>query len=46
MVNETDIQCMNKVRSVVSSVPGIDAKVFRINRCHRLDGPFRQGGTC
>ena len=40
-LNESDLDCIAKVRSVLKNIPGIMVKDFRIDRCYRLDGPFR-----
>ena len=42
--DEADVQCINKLRSTLSAIPGLD-QGFKIERCHRLDGSFKQGRT-
>ena len=39
--NETDLQCIEKLRCVLKDIPGLDASEFKIDRCHRLDGAFK-----
>ena len=43
--NESDLDCIPKLRHVVCDVPGINVNTFQIERCHHLDGPYRQGNT-
>ena len=39
---ETEADCINKIRSVLLSVPGLDSN-FKVDRCHRIDGAFKLG---
>ena len=41
--NETDLQCIQKLRFMLRNIPGLDVNYFRIDRCHRLDGSFKPG---
>ena len=40
-LDETDLDCIRKLRHALSNIPGLDAENFRIDRCHRLDGKFK-----
>ena len=42
--DETDTEGINKLRSMLCSIPGLDPN-FRIDRCYRIDGRFRANGT-
>ena len=37
---------MNKLQQVLRSIPGLDVKCFKIDRCHHLDGLFKPTTTC
>ena len=39
--NETDLQCIEKLRYVLKDIPGLDASEFKIDCCHCLDGAFK-----
>ena len=41
---ETDLQCANKVRAALRSIPGLEED-FKIDKCHRIDGKYRALGT-
>ena len=41
---ETDVQCVNAVRKLLKSIPGLDQS-FVIDKCHRIDGQFRPSKT-
>ena len=41
--NESDIDCIRKLRFVLKDIPGLDVKLFRIDKCYRLDGAFKEG---
>ena len=41
--NETDLQCIRKLRFVLRNIAGLNVDEFRIDRCHRLDGSFKPG---
>ena len=38
---ESDIDCIRKVRRVLSAIPDFDAQGFVVDRCYRLDGKFK-----
>ena len=40
---EKDLDCIRKIRFVLKDIPGLDVNNFRIDRCHRIDGPFKAG---
>ena len=40
--DESDIQCINKLRNLLKCIPGLD-KNFKIDKCHRVDGKFEVG---
>ena len=37
--NESDVQCISKVRNALNLIPGLDTS-FRIDKCHHIDGAF------
>ena len=41
---ESDVQCINKLRSVLRSIPNLDVN-FHIDKCYRIDGPFKSTKT-
>ena len=42
---ESDLQCINKLRGVLRNIPGIDVTKFRIDRCYRVDGRYSETTT-
>ena len=42
---ESDLQCINKLRAILQVIPGIDVTKFRIDCCHRIDGKFSPSST-
>ena len=40
MMDESDVDCINKIHYVVAAIPGLD-KSFKIDRCYRIDGVFK-----
>ena len=43
--NEADADTIRKLRFSVHGIPGVDAENFKVDRCHRLDGQYRQDST-
>ena len=39
---ETDIECIGKLRNCLRHIDNFDANGFRIDKCFRLDGSFRE----
>ena len=38
--DESDVQTINKLRSTLMNVPGLDLS-FKLDKCHRIDGAFK-----
>ena len=43
--NESDLNCISKVRFILKDIPGLDSQQFRIDKCYRLDGTYKEGQT-
>ena len=39
--NETDVDCIGKIRHVLSGIHNLNARAIVVDNCFRLDGPFR-----
>ena len=42
---ESDLRCIFKLCNALSRIPGLDVQNFRIDKCYRLDGPYKIGMT-
>ena len=43
--NESDVDCIHKLRNILSSIRGLDSRGFVVDKCYRLDGRFKSN-TC
>ena len=43
---ESNLQCIEKLRYVLKDIPGLDVSNFKIDRCHRLDGAYHPDKKC
>ena len=39
--NETDLQCIAKLRQILCGIPGINVEQFRIDQCYWLERPIQ-----